>query len=260
MIVSNLLFDGLLFGALLVALLLDTLVLSFPGLYSMPGVPVLHGAATFVVIGAAIYLAAEDLCGALARRKIWSQESLATALALCAQGFIYYWWRNDSDLMAVVLHIGLMMASLMVLIAVVAAIGAAWHDKSAAPLAGLFITAIGAALLGVLAGVLTFFLSSNLPLPMKIALIVIGVVGWKVRETMKPPTHRAPAHHAESDAVNGAANSASENTPHIQNAHEHSPARKFLAPQRGTLLDRLLPVLVIGALAFVALQSAFAIR
>ena len=176
MVVSNLLFDALLYGSLWVALLVDMLI------------PALHGAATLVAVCGATYLAAEDGAVVLSRRGWWSQDSLATALSLSAATFIYYWWRNDSDLVAVVLHIGLMMASLMILIGVVAACSASYSKKSGLPLAGLLATCGGALLLGLLAGVLVYFLTSaTVSLPIKFVLPLIGLIGWKVRETLKPP-------------------------------------------------------------------------
>src|SRR5215213_6797112 len=138
MVVSDLIFDAILFGALLLAVLLDSLF------------PALHGTAFLLVVGAATYVAAQELCDALSRRSWWTQESLATALSLSTGGFIYVWWRNSSDLAWLILSIGLMMASLMIAIATISACSATLREHSARPILGLGLTVAGAYVLGLL--------------------------------------------------------------------------------------------------------------
>jgi len=245
MIVSNLLFDIILFGTLLVAAVLDNLC------------PPLLGAASFLAVGVAAYVSSQELSDALSRRNYWTQESLATAVSLCTAGFIYYWWRTDSnsDFVLLVLSIGLMMASLMVAISVIAAIGAAWREQSGKPLAGLAVTFGGALGLGALAGLWTL-----MPLVCQTLVVVVGGVVWKLRETVRPPepnSFSATAQPAEAAAERGAF--ATIEPPAPQPALAPSPAlapppqgRLPLFPRRGTMMDRLVPVLVVGALVFMA--------
>lgn len=252
MLVSDSLFDVILFGALLLASVLDFFC------------PALQGACTLFVAGAAIYVAAQELCDALAHRNWWTQESLATSLALSMGGFVYYWWRNQSDLALLVLSIGLMMASLMVTISFIAALGTAFKDKSAQPLVGLVLTTGGALALGLLAGLLTI-LTLNAALAITLAA-ASGLALWKVREKVKPPARNAmaqsvlPAGVAErpeasptaSPLVNGGAGAEARPTQSLP----HPGGRWMIVPQRGTLLDRFLPVLVLGALLFAVLKGA----
>ena len=106
MVVSNFIFDIVLFGALFLAALADG------------ALPQTFGVATLLAVGAAIYIGAQEWCDALLRWRQWTQESLSSAVALSTLGFIYFWWRNPGDFALLVLSIGLMMASLMVAIAV----------------------------------------------------------------------------------------------------------------------------------------------
>jgi hypothetical protein len=210
--------------------------------YFFPG---LHGIATFLAAGAATYVAAQEFCDLLTHRKLWTQESLATALALSVAGFLYFWWRNDSDLILLGLSIGLMMASLMVAISIIGSFGAAIKEGSARPVAGLLLTIAGAIILGCLAGLLALISSPS----GKLWAIGIGIILWKTRENVRPPQPNAlsqppvapPAEQPASPDLNAAAVS-----PH---------GRVALIPQRGTLLDRFLPVLILGALLFIALKQ-----
>ncbi|MBV9867331.1 MAG: hypothetical protein JO316_18395 [Abitibacteriaceae bacterium] len=252
MLVSDLLFDIILFGVLLVASVVDFLF------------PVLHGVATLFAVGAATYIAAQELGDALTQRRWWTQESLATSLSLSTAGFIYYWWRNQSDLALLVLSIGLMMASLMVTISVIAAIGAAIKDKSPKPLIGLVLTTAGAFALGLLAGVLTLNAALTISLTAIISLIL-----WKVRENINPPVQNAMSQGVLSASAADQPNltTAGAVTPPAMSREAgseamaprplaHPSGRWMLVPQRGTLLDRFLPVLVLGALLFMALKGA----
>jgi len=252
MLVSDLLFDIILFGVLLVASVVDFLF------------PVLHGVATLFAVGAATYIAAQELGDALTQRRWWTQESLATSLSLSTAGFIYYWWRNQSDLALLVLSIGLMMASLMVTISVIAAIGAAIKDKSPKPLIGLVLTTAGAFALGLLAGVLTLNAALTISLTAIISLIL-----WKVRENINPPVQNAMSQGVLSASAADQPNltTAGAATPPAISREAgseamaprplaHPSGRWMLVPQRGTLLDRFLPVLVLGALLFMALKGA----
>jgi len=235
MVVPNLLFDFILFGVLIVAAVLDF------------AVPSLHGFATLIAVGAFTYIAAQELCDLLLHRNLWTQESLATALALSLGGFIYFWWRNDSDLVMLGLSIGLMMASLMVAISIIGSFGAAIKEGSASPIAGIMLTIFGALVLGSLAGLLTLIQS---PVS-KLLAVGIGMVLWKLREKVRPPQPNALAQAglaAGSEAP--AAGSAN-----VEAAVSPLHSRIMLAPQRGTLLDRFLPILVLGALLFLVFKQ-----
>ncbi|HVF09387.1 MAG TPA: hypothetical protein VNA16_01215 [Abditibacteriaceae bacterium] len=253
MVVPNLLFDAILFGALLLAAVLDS---SFASLY---------GGASLLAVGAATYVAAQELSDALARRHWWTQESLTTALSLSTAGFIYFWWRNGSDLALLVLSIGLMMASLMAAIAVIGGCSTALKEKSPRPLAGLLFSVMGALILGLLAGLLTL----NAPLLPKLIVIMVAMVWWKLRENVRPPAQNPLSQEAlavSTPAVNripppvagyGERNyGPTRHTSATLGLTAHPSGRWALIPQRGTLLDRFLPVLLLGAVLFFTFQQA----
>lgn len=235
MVVRDSVFDLLLFGVLAVALALD----AFFGAQ-------LHGMATVLAVGLATYLAAQELSRGLTRRSWWTQESLATSVALSAAGFLYYWRRNDADVVLVALSLGFMMTSLMLLIAAVAAVGAALHDKSAQPLAGWIATFAGALALGIAAGLLILVLSSDLPYVLRFGLLAFGFAAAKMREVSKSRASVAP--QSSTRTLN--------DEQKLQAEAVLSSGGWSLRPERGTLLDRFVPVLVIGALAFVFLAQS----
>jgi len=225
MILPNIAFDALLFGLLLIAAAVDS------------AFPITHGAASLLVVGGATYWAAQEISEWVLRRIGWTQEPLATSTALCAGGFLYFLLRNQSDLSLLALSIGLMMGALMVAISIIAAIGTALREGQPSAFSGWLFTALLSGSLGVTAGVLAIILGidGTASLNLKIAAIVGALVLWKLREKLSPP-----------DA-----------NPHFttQTAKAVSPAPSGLAsprvalfPQRGTLLDRLVPLLVIGAI------------
>ena len=233
MILPNLAFDALLFGLLLIAAVADSLF------------PVTHGAATLLVVGGATYWAAQELSEWITRRVGWSQESLATSLSLCLAGFIYFWFRNQSDLALLVLSIGLMMGSLMLAISVLAAGGALVREGRATALAGWVSDVVLSVVLGGAAGLLIWVvgLAGIEPLPIKIGAIVGALVLWKLRESLAPPA--ANAHYTASDAAPVAA----------------APAqRPALFPQRGTLLDRLVPLLILGIISVFAARGMISLQ
>jgi hypothetical protein len=215
MILPNLVFDVLLFGLMAVAVAVDALL------------PVTHGAATLIVLGFVVFLAAEDAAH-LARRFGWGQESYASGIAVSLFGFIYFWWRNQSDTAATALHICLMLSALMVLIGTVAAFSHAWKERSIAPIIGLVATKIAALLLGGLGGLCLLFLSSSASLPLKLAVVAAALIGWRLRVQKKPPVSTV-----ETEPAGGV----------------HAPAPRVLLPQGGTALDRALPLVLLGAVA-----------
>ncbi len=225
MILPNPAFDALMFGLLLLAAGLDS------------AFPALHGAASLLIVGGATYWAAQELGDSLLRRVGWTQEALATSVALCTGGFLYFVVRNSSDLALLVLSIGLMMGALMVAISVFSALHAALKEGSATPILGWAATVICALALGFTAGVLALFLgqASNDLLPLKIGGILGAYVLWKLREKLAPPSVNP---HFQEVAAQAAAP-----TPTPLTA-----LRVALFPQRGTLLDRLFPLLVLGVL------------
>ncbi len=239
MVVSNRLFDTLLFGALLLGLGLDA------------AIPALHGTAFLLACGLAVYMAAQEWSEALARRGLWTQEPLATAVALSSGGFIYFNFRNESDFVILVLSIGLMMASLMVAIATMSAFGAAFKQLSPAPLLGYLATIAGAFAMGALAGIITI----EAPVVAKLAVVAISFALWKLREALAPP-----AHQAVMSGSGEAGPSAFSNSP-VKAASTELPMPVsiqgwHLTPRRGTLLDRFLPVLIIGGLMILGARQS----
>lgn len=213
MILSSLLFDVALFVLMAAAVAMDALV------------PATHGAATLLVLGFVVFLAAEDAAH-LARRFGWGQESLASGIAVSTFGFIYYWWRNQSDTAATALHICLMLSALMVLIGVVAAFSAAWKDRTASPVLGLIVTKISAFLLGVLGGIALLFWTSEAPLGLKLAVVGAGFLVWRLRARGS-----APVSTVENETK------------------EETFAPRVLRPGSGTAFDRAVPLVLLGALA-----------
>jgi hypothetical protein len=242
MLVSDLVFDALLFGALLLGGVLDGLL------------PATHGAASLVAVGAATYLAAQEASHALEKRGIWTQESLWSSLSLCLLGFIYYWWRNQSDLILLGLSISLMLASLMLAIGFISGLSAAWRSGGTA-LGGLVVTMAGALLLGALAGALVLALSqpaSILPLALKLGLVAFSLVVWKAREKMRPPHENATPATLTSAAAPEAPTVANiygvKASPSPVAAPTPTPVtHRSLIPRRGSVLDRFAPALVLGA-------------
>jgi hypothetical protein len=213
MIIASALFDIVLFGGLLIAVGLDYFI------------PALAGAATLIALAAAVYVAAMELSQRLGQRKQWTQDALSTGLALSVLFFIYWWWANHSDLSLLVLSIVLMMTALMLTIAVIGCINAIWNQKSAAPFSGFVLTAVGGLILGALAAPLTLAIGVGF----KVLAVVIGGVIWKARERLSPP---------QEDDTKLDSTEAAE--------------RWVLLPRGGTLLDRLVPILVFGALLLIA--------
>jgi hypothetical protein len=234
MVVSNFIFDIVLFGALLLASVAD-------GAW-----PQTFGAATLLAVGAAIYIGAQEWCDTLLRWHQWTQEALSTAVALSTLGFIYFWWRNPGDFALLILSIGLMMASLMLAIGVIAAFSAAFKERSAQPLAGLVFTIVGAFVLGILGGVLVLFLGGTASLATKAIVIGVSIFAWKIRETVRPPQANM---HAEGGKAPAAQTDFDLNLPSTHTA------RWALIPRGGTLLDRLVPVLFLSAILFLAARQ-----
>ncbi|HEX9996458.1 MAG TPA: hypothetical protein VGB45_04885 [Abditibacterium sp.] len=231
MVLPNLAFDALMFGLLLLAAGLDSVF------------PILHGTASLLIVGGATYWAAQELSDALLRRAGWTQESLATSLALCSGGFLYYLARNDSDLALLGLSVGLMMGALMVAISVMAALGAAFKEGRVTPLLGWLITAVASLALGLAAGFSAILLGLDSPslLPLKIGAIFGALVLWKLREKLAPPELNPHA------SVSYAPEEIAANSQSAAPAPVYAP-RVALFPKRGTLLDRLFPLIVLGTI------------
>lgn len=232
MILPNLAFDALLFGALLLAAALDS------------AFPITHGAVSLLVVGGAAYWAAQELSEWLLRRAGWSQESLATSLSLCTAGFVYFWLRNQSDLALLALSIGLMMGSLMLAISVLAALSGAFREGKATPVIGWLATAALSIALGVAVGFAVLMLGQSGigNLPLKMGGIVGALVLWKLRESLAPPA--VNTHYVR---------------PGAQEIAPPQEERLALFPQRGTLLDRLVPVLILGIIAIVAARGSISL-
>lgn len=217
MIISSVLFDLIFFGGLIFAVIVDALL------------PQLAGAATLIALAAAVYVGAGELSHRLHKQDMWTQEALSSGLALSVLFFVYWWWRNTSDLSLLALSVVLMMTALMLTIAVIGCVNAMWTQKSAAPLTGFAVTAIGSLLLGALAAPLA--LAFNVAF--KVGAIVIGGVIWKMRERVSPPEEVDD--EAEIAAV--------------------LKERWMLLPRGGRSLDRLLPVLLLGILLMFAARQ-----
>lgn len=234
MVVSNLIFDITFFGALLLAVLVDGVL------------PQTLGMASLIAIGCAVYASTQEWCDFLWHRRQWTQEALSSAVALSALGFIYFWWSNQSDFVLLILSIGLMMASLMLAIAILAAFGAAIKERSAHPVLGLLLTIIGAAFFGISGGVLALFLGTGATPLAQVLVIGLSFLIWKAREMARSPQKNI---HASGEAPYGELDNASLNLPAT-----HAP-RWALIPRRGTLLDRFIPVLLLGVLLFLIAQQ-----
>jgi hypothetical protein len=232
MVVPNLVFDAILFGLLIAGAAVDS------------AFPILHGIVSLLVIGGATYWAAQEMSDVLLRRAGWTQESLATSVALSVGGFIYFWWRNQSDLVLLVLSIGLMMASLMVTISILGAIGSAFREGQPTPVTGWVATLGGSVILGTLAGVAALVLGTPTggeSLTVKMAAVGLALVLWKARERTSPPAANPHYQNIEAQKSVGVA-------PTLPQG------RVAIFPQHGTLLDRLLCVLVLGVFALVLAQ------
>ena len=234
MIVPNSLFDLLLFGLLVVAGAVDGL---FPGL---------DGAVSLLIVGGATYWAAQELSDGLLRKAGWTQESLTTSTALSVGGFIYFWWRNQSDLALLVLSIGLMMSSLMVAISVLASIGTAFREGRTTAIVGWIASLASSVALGLLSGILVLALGAPQdeigPLYKAVAVaIALGL--WKWREVSSPPDSNPHYHSLEAQKSVGVATVI-------------PPSRFALFPQRGTLTDRYLPMLLTGLILLIAVHGA----
>lgn len=232
MILPNLAFDALLFGLLLLAAAIDS------------AFPITHGAASLLVVGGATYWAAQELAEWLVRRVGWSQESLATSLSLCTASFFYFWLRNQSDFALLALSIGLMMGSLMLAISVLAAFSGTFREGQVTPLIGWLATALLSLLLGIAVGFVVIVLgqSGMANLPLKIGGIAGALVLWKLRESLAPPA--VNAHYTQ---------------PGAQEIAPPQEQRVALFPQRGTLLDRLVPILILGLIATFAARGAISL-
>jgi hypothetical protein len=248
MLVSDLLVDAFVFGALLLGAMLDG------------ALPATHGAGSLLAVGAALYLAAQEASAFLERRKVWTQESLWTSLSLCTAGLAYYWWRNQSDLALLALSVALMLSSLMVAISFISGVGAIVRGNAGA-FGGLLGSLLGALALGAVGGGAIIALgqpSSSLPLAWKIGVVVLSFVLWKAREKARPPQQNtletaAPV-VAEDDKraanIYGVkAGEAASVAPATSGSH------RAVVPQRGTVFDRLGPVLVLG-LVLLAIASS----
>ena len=244
MVLPNLVFDVLLFGALALAGLFDTLV------------PASVGVVGFLAVAGALYIASQEWCEALGRRKLLAPESLATSLATTTAGFVYFGLqRNPSDFALLLLSIGLMMTALMVAIAIISTLGAMVNEKSFKPLGGLLLTAGGSLALGIAGGILT--LDSRLLL----AVTIVGFVAWKVVEavTRRPEAPlAAPALDATHDERSAWERPVEPIAPSASNPPlpAATTIQRMVSPQRGTLLNRLLPTLLLGLLGFLIWHAA----
>lgn len=235
MVLPNRAFDALLFGLLLVAAVVD----SFFALT--------QGVASLLVVGVATYWAAQEFSDFVMRRVGLSQESLSTGVALGAGGFIYFLTRNSSDFALLVLSLGLMMGALMVAIAILAAIHAAWKESSFTPLLGWLVTVVGALALGMGAGFTAVALgwAGAAPLFLKIGGLFAAFVLWTAREFAR----RQKAGRTEANAKGAEEPVKTAPTPPLH------AQRAAILPREGRVLDRLVPVLVCGCLLLLALHG-----
>ncbi len=223
-------FDALMWGLLLVAALVDG------------AVPATHGFISLAVVVGATYWASQELGEFVTRRLGWSQESLATSLATCSAIFVYFVARNSTDFALLVLSIALMMGSLMVTISLLSALGLLIREGRTIGILGWFITSLMSLFLGVAAGVAAIILGLSKHdgkdfLPQKIGILIGALVLWKARELISPPSANPHAALASGNEVAAA------------------PVRPALFPQRGTLLDRLIPVAILGLIVALGVRG-----
>ncbi len=231
MVLPNIAFDALMWGLLLVAALVDG------------ALPNTLGFASLLIVVGATYWAAQELAEFITRRMGWSQESLATSLATCAAIFVYFAGRNSSDFSLLILSVALMMGSLMVTISLLAATGLLLREGRGAGLGGWVVTSLLSLVLGIAAGVVAIVLGlSNEFLVYKIGVLVGALVLWKVRELVSPPSANPHATLATSPEV------------------AQTAVRPALFPQRGTLLDRLIPVAILGLILALGLRGTLSLN
>ena len=143
------------------------------------------------------------------------------------------------------LSIGLMMGSLMLAISIIGALSATFREGKATPIVGWLTTFLLSEMLGVAVGfaVLVLGQSGMAALPLKLGGIVGAFVLWKLRESFAPPAINA--HYVQ---------------PGTQEIAPPQEQRVAISPQRGTLLDRLVPVLVLGIIALFAARGKFSLN
>ena len=137
------------------------------------------------------------------------------------------------------------MGSLMLAISILGAFSGTFREGKATPLIGWLTTALLSLMLGVAVGfaVLVLGQSGVAALPLKIGGIVGALVLWKLREKLAPPG--VNTHYV---------------APGAQEIAPPQEQRVALFPQRGTLLDRLVPVLILGIIALVAARGTFSLN
>lgn len=157
------LLDLVAFGSLLVVTLLDP-------------IPSLAGLPLAVVVGGFAYLTARELVGLLLPNRLESTESFATTYAVIIVGFMYFFRRNDSDLILLVITLALMMGSLMLAIAVIGCMSEKKARSFLQLLVVLFATSVLAGLFGHLAILPTVLPNSGI----LAAVILLSALWWRL--------------------------------------------------------------------------------
>ena len=229
MVLPNMAFDALMWGLLLVAALVDG------------AAPVTQGFVSLAIVVGAVYWAAQELAEFVTRRVGWSQESLATSLATCSAIFAYFVARNSTDFSLLVLSVALMMGSLMITISFLSAVGMLVREGRSVGIIGWFTTSLLSLFLGIAAGIAAIVLGLSKHggkdfLVQKMAILVGALVLWKVREYLSPPAANPHSALASSEVA-------------------VAPSRPALFPQRGTLLDRLIPLAILGLILALGLRG-----
>jgi len=150
--------DIIAFGGLILAIILDSN-------------PTLAGGALLVVGGGLCYLCTRELVALLFPERLESAESFATNYALLVIGFAYFFRRNDSDFIQLVLTIALMMASLMLAIALIGCLS----ERRLRP----FLQLVGITVATtVLAGMFAHLVLLPTVVPNQTILIAVIVASW----------------------------------------------------------------------------------
>jgi hypothetical protein len=119
--------------------------------------------------------------------------------------------------------------------------------------------------LGQLSGLLVIVLTSEVSTVMKAVILVVGAVLWKLRSVVLPPARNGAVGSPPvgQQTAYGSGDTMPRETPNTVLGYDlstsspaHPGARWAFMPQRGSLLDRFLPVLILGALFFLALQQS----
>lgn len=154
--------DFLAFGSLLIGVLIDRNA-------------VLAGTPLLVIVGGMCYMCSRELMGLLFPKRLESMESFTSTLAVLIVGFLYFFLRNDSDFILLVITLALMMGSLMLAIALIGCLS----ERSARPVLQLLGGILAASTLAVLFGHVLILVTVTPNLAVPAAVIVASCIWWR---------------------------------------------------------------------------------